>query len=245
MCRYISGLLSYYGVMKLSDVHRRVQPLFDCSPDLTKFRVQLKRKSLDDSTDEAMFDVVGDEVHHLDVEDAEWVWREQAARPAFEFWPVSMEAAMLAGGEDETLLFGSAERKFCAWLQRKGIKEADLAAATLLDLQCAIRNGVRMIDLVKDVQNEIGIGSFDELQELLQHMQNLNHNTRQWILKGWTPQEAFEKYERPALLPLPKTPFVFSGQAAKDKPAREVSRNDPCPCGSGKKFKKCCMEKLQ
>ncbi|MDR2728842.1 MAG: SEC-C domain-containing protein [Chitinispirillales bacterium] len=21
----------------------------------------------------------------------------------------------------------------------------------------------------------------------------------------------------------------------------DVGRNDPCPCGSGKKFKKCCM----
>lgn len=25
----------------------------------------------------------------------------------------------------------------------------------------------------------------------------------------------------------------------------EVGRNDPCPCGSGKKFKKCCMELIQ
>lgn len=25
-------------------------------------------------------------------------------------------------------------------------------------------------------------------------------------------------------------------------PYRNVGRNDPCPCGSGKKFKKCCME---
>ena len=24
------------------------------------------------------------------------------------------------------------------------------------------------------------------------------------------------------------------------KSAREAGRNDPCPCGSGKKFKKCC-----
>jgi uncharacterized protein YecA (UPF0149 family) len=23
-----------------------------------------------------------------------------------------------------------------------------------------------------------------------------------------------------------------------------ISRNQPCPCGSGKKFKKCCIEKL-
>lgn len=28
-----------------------------------------------------------------------------------------------------------------------------------------------------------------------------------------------------------------------DRPARRVGRNDPCPCGSGKKFKKCCMKK--
>ena len=25
--------------------------------------------------------------------------------------------------------------------------------------------------------------------------------------------------------------------------SREVGRNDPCPCGSGKKFKKCCGAK--
>lgn len=25
------------------------------------------------------------------------------------------------------------------------------------------------------------------------------------------------------------------------EPARKVGRNDPCPCGSGKKFKKCCL----
>lgn len=238
MCRYISGLLSYYGVMKLDELHRRVQLLFDCSPDLAKFRAQLKRKSLDDSTDDAMFDVVGDEIHHLDVEDADWVWREQASRPDYDFWPVSIEAAMLAGGEDEELLFGPTERKFCAWLQKKGMKEEGFAAATVLDLQCAIRNGTRIADLVKDVQSEIGIGSFEELQLLLQHIQDLNNHTHQWILKGWTSKEVFEKYEKPALLPLPENPFVFSDPAVK-----EVGRNEPCPCGSGKKYKKCCLGK--
>ena len=28
-------------------------------------------------------------------------------------------------------------------------------------------------------------------------------------------------------------------------PYRDVGRNDPCPCGSGKKFKKCCLEKAE
>ena len=34
-----------------------------------------------------------------------------------------------------------------------------------------------------------------------------------------------------------------SGGASKPKPARKaakIGRNQPCPCGSGKKYKKCC-----
>jgi len=30
------------------------------------------------------------------------------------------------------------------------------------------------------------------------------------------------------------------GQMARKPP--KVGRNDPCPCGSGKKFKKCCLK---
>lgn len=32
---------------------------------------------------------------------------------------------------------------------------------------------------------------------------------------------------------LPQEPYI--------NPNRDIGRNDPCPCGSGKKFKKCCM----
>ena len=32
----------------------------------------------------------------------------------------------------------------------------------------------------------------------------------------------------------------IAGPAAAENPFRDVGRNDPCPCGSGKKFKKCC-----
>lgn len=30
-------------------------------------------------------------------------------------------------------------------------------------------------------------------------------------------------------------------QQAPTKPEKKVGRNDPCPCGSGKKYKKCCL----
>ena len=39
--------------------------------------------------------------------------------------------------------------------------------------------------------------------------------------------------------------WVYAGQAAGPgttvrREAPKIGRNDPCPCGSGKKFKKCC-----
>ncbi len=34
---------------------------------------------------------------------------------------------------------------------------------------------------------------------------------------------------------------VFEEPYIAENPYRDVGRNDPCPCGSGKKFKKCCL----
>jgi hypothetical protein len=58
-------------------------------------------------------------------------------------------------------------------------------------------------------------------------------------LTGWA---AFRREEnRPRRVVMPAT------APASDKPIRQrnrdVGRNDPCPCGSGEKFKKCCLGK--
>ena len=34
-------------------------------------------------------------------------------------------------------------------------------------------------------------------------------------------------------------------QSQQEATAKKIGRNDPCPCGSGKKFKKCCIKKYQ
>jgi hypothetical protein len=38
-----------------------------------------------------------------------------------------------------------------------------------------------------------------------------------------------------------RAPELFGRQEPYINPVRHVGRNDPCPCGSGKKFKRCCM----
>ncbi len=37
-----------------------------------------------------------------------------------------------------------------------------------------------------------------------------------------------------------KGPLMGSQAPEQERTSTKVGRNDPCPCGSGKKFKKCC-----
>jgi Predicted metal-binding protein related to the C-terminal domain of SecA len=56
---------------------------------------------------------------------------------------------------------------------------------------------------------------------------DVKNNTRLWANRGYTPNEFSQ---------------LFSKQQPTSAPSVKVGRNDPCPCGSGKKFKKCCMQ---
>jgi hypothetical protein len=46
--------------------------------------------------------------------------------------------------------------------------------------------------------------------------------------------------------PVPLVEFLNSGASVKQTPveSNKIGRNEPCPCGSGKKYKKCCYGKL-
>ena len=71
-------------------------------------------------------------------------------------------------------------------------------------------------------------GNFgDHMQIVLDILSGMANSTRLWSNNGFTPNELFERYERQHLRRLPSK-------------AVKIGRNDPCPCGSGKKYKRCC-----
>jgi len=83
-----------------------------------------------------------------------------------------------------------------------------------------------------------------QLNEVLQLAMDFYNNMRIWENNGHTPHEIFEKFEKPHLRPLPKRPFDLNDTNMIDiKTRKKMGRNDPCPCGSGKKYKKCCLGK--
>jgi|SRR5690625_3076072 len=96
--------------------------------------------------------------------------------------------------------------------------------------------------------NQIGIVFDDEQQvkEVVHLVIELSNNTRLWSNNGYTPDELSE-FKQPLLGKTPNTNdrINSSGANLTAVPSREnkkIGRNEPCLCGSGKKYKKCCME---
>jgi len=67
-------------------------------------------------------------------------------------------------------------------------------------------------------------------------MQSFNEEAAEFIFR-------FQPVSAPRPVPRRPLPSVPSGEGSSRTKSR-VGRNDPCPCGSGKKYKKCCGKDL-
>ena len=89
-----------------------------------------------------------------------------------------------------------------------------------------------VVDLIK--QSDMVLSN-DKFNFLLGMIGELNSRSRKPCLKGHRPDEV-DEYKLPVIPEIVNVPI-------KPEPVRvtqKVGRNDPCPCGSGKKYKKCC-----
>ena len=69
-----------------------------------------------------------------------------------------------------------------------------------------------------------------QLKECFKYITELMNNTRMWSNNGHTPNEITNIFTESTPKPNPEIPFEYS----------KTGRNEPCPCGSGKKYKECC-----
>ena len=126
-----------------------------------------------------------------------------------------------------------------------GVIEAD-SFDIVVRMQLMIRNNCRMQDIY-DMFHEYGVlfGAKKQLSEITPIINDIWNNTRMLHNRGYKPIELADMergnqaYNK--LLSLQKSTVnndkVIDFNEAKKK---KVYPNDPCPCGSGKKYKHCC-----
>lgn len=73
-----------------------------------------------------------------------------------------------------------------------------------------------------------------QVQPLLTLWQNMCNGLPIWPNNGWSPNEIASRQQSNGRLG--SRPVFFN----PDGSIKKVGRNDPCPCGSGKKYKRCC-----
>jgi len=107
------------------------------------------------------------------------------------------------------------------------------------DLEGAISNSSEFVDSLKREFRLFG-DTVEELSdwhcfsekylEEVEEREKQREERRQWLFEG-------DETSRPTRLETLQRIF-----APATNPNKHVGRNDPCPCGSGKKYKKCCLQ---
>ena len=119
------------------------------------------------------------------------------------------------------------------FLQKKGYSGKTLdVILNFTWVSCQEFEGNRFKEIVEAVGPSLR--SMQDAQKLLGLLSDYHNHMPKWIMKGFSPAEIREEYERKHPAP-PQDPLT---RFALDR-IQKVGRNDPCPCGSGKKYKDC------
>lgn len=113
------------------------------------------------------------------------------------------------------------------YLQDESVIEEAVIAVTMIAKVDCDKTGKTMELILEELAN-IGIKfeSLADINEMIKHVVPVINVTRKWINKGFTVQEL--------------SPHTFDDKTGQKVKVLDIGRNAPCPCGSGKKYKKCC-----
>ena len=134
---------------------------------------------------------------------------------------------------DETYYEPSLQvEKLKSYLRTRYLKDEELVeeavvAVTMISRVDCDKTGKTMELILEELAN-LGV-EFENLagiNEMIKHITPVVNVTRKWINKGHTMQEL--------------SPHKFDEKTGQKIKVLDIGRNEPCPCGSGKKYKKCC-----
>lgn len=105
--------------------------------------------------------------------------------------------------------------------------EEIIIAITLLARVDCDRTGKTMEIIMEEIANlGIEFESLSQINEIIKYIAPVINHTRKWVNKGFTAVEL--------------SPHTFDEKTGQKVKVLDVGRNAACPCGSGKKYKKCC-----
>jgi len=226
---YVISILNLYGVVKLDWAVELFNKYY--TPEVTEEELSnLVKKDMRLVCQSKIMDgyIVEETIYALDKDNFKEFVKATVDK---EYFVPSKE--LLEKVNDETYYEQSLQlEKLKAYLRKNYLKdeetieEAVIAVTMIARVDCD-KTGKTMELMLEELAN-IGVEfeNLAQINEMIKHIVPVVNVTRKWINKGYTMQEL--------------SPHTFDEKTGQKVKVLDIGRNEPCPCGSGKKYKKCC-----
>lgn len=214
--KLFAGMIYFYGVLTFENFKELVKSYID-------FEIKdMNIETLILNGEELGFDyqVEGNLAYHIDVEEPLLIIKEQESNEDINYLKIDKKTIIKASRPDfiEESKQGEKLEKVMGQLfviDKKILKEE------IDNFSIAIKNEVSLDEAVEVFLEAYEIESEEERFIFTGELEKLAKSIKRWTLKGHTENDIENK----------KKTVVNEVR---------IGRNDPCPCGSNKKYKKCC-----
>ncbi len=232
--RLTAGLLFYYGYLNFDQLYAMVTEYLEPAQREQVSFLDLVGILLNASCWKKTLVALPHGVKYYTLIDEEALQNEQLRRSNLDFAPLTYSQVYDAG-DDNYIDATPAYQALAQFIMNSYGYDVLKAADVVGEVYILLQNGQPM-DKASDYLDELGFFNEDaKARELLPLLIAFNNTSHLWPLKGNTP-ERLMNHETAA------RGNIISFAEAQKKRAK-VGRNDPCPCGSGKKYKNCCLKK--
>ncbi|MDD6383512.1 SEC-C metal-binding domain-containing protein [Mitsuokella sp.] len=230
LSRLSAGLLYYYGYLNFEQLYEKVLTYLEPEQREEVSFMDFVGVVLNVSCWKDTIVALPHGVKYYTLIDEEKLENEQLRRSNLDFASLSYGDVYDAGA-DNYIADTPAYKELAQFFMREHgcdvLKAADITGEILILLQ----NGSELDEAV-DYLEELGFLKDERKAEaVVPLLIAFNNTTHLWPLKGHTPAELMEQAGGGRVIPFAEVRKL------------KVGRNDPCPCGSGKKYKNCCLRK--
>lgn len=153
-------------------------------------------------------------------------------RSHLEYYPFTKEEILIASDRDYVEP-SSDYTNLLQFLQKHCESKAD-AEELAQQIYYNVISGAPMQLSVNAIDQYFEFKNIDQVNQFAQLHQGLHNNCRQWETKGHRPNDLGKS--KPSQMR-----FREHKEPIKSVKSNKVGRNEPCPCGSGRKYKHCCL----
>ncbi|WP_423409038.1 SEC-C metal-binding domain-containing protein [Heyndrickxia sp. MSNUG] len=237
----VHGMIYYYGAMESSKVLDKIEDFTKGEVDIRKYYDVIAGASDYYRRIRILPYSYGGYITNDSILKVESIIKEHKARPDIPYYPFT-KIQLLKAGESGFVDKSPEMVKFLRFLSEAydlTVKEKDEIAEQLIYL---INTDSQPAKLLEYLQSILEIPSLEFFEQVTAFIMEVYNHTRMWALKGYFPIELRKEREKHTkaepVFPLnqPKNASNVIDLTTKKK----AGRNDPCPCGSGEKYKKCC-----